>query len=219
MCQLFDDAGAGRSTLHETSRNPASCQFEYRGKSCRDTFRLWLKYAADQLRRQPTELQVADLDADLISDFLTFVETRRGNGARSRNTRLSAIRSCFKYVAVNEPQLLYHCQQMLTMPPQAVRKRTIDYLARAEIETAIGSDLTTWAGRRDRTLLLFGLQTGVRVSELINLTCWRRALGTGAHVRCMGKGGKERSTLRKDCVRGLRLGSTSASAPMLSRYS
>lgn len=73
--------------------------------SYRDTFRLLLKYAADRLRRQPTELQVADLDANLVGDFLTFVETRRGNGARSRNTRLSAIRSFFKYVAPNEPQL------------------------------------------------------------------------------------------------------------------
>jgi integrase/recombinase XerD len=171
--------------------------------SYRDTFRLLLKYAAERLGRQPTELQIADLDAELIGSFLTFVETRRGNGARSRNVRLSAIRSFFKYVAVNEPQLLHHCQQLLAVPSKRYEKRIIDYLTRVEIEAIIKvADLTTWAGRRDRTLLLLALQTGLRVSGLINLTCGDVALGTGAHVRCMGKGRKQRSTpLRKDCVK------------------
>jgi site-specific recombinase XerD len=173
--------------------------------SYRDTFRLLLKYAADRLKRQPTQLQVADLDAELIGDFLTFIETRRGNGARSRNTRLSAIRSFFKYVAGNEPQLLHHCQQLLAMPSKRYEKRTIDYLTHAEIEALIGAaDLATRSGRRDRMLLLLALQTGLRVSELINLTCGDVALGNGAHVRCMGKGRKERSTpLRKDCAQAL----------------
>jgi len=175
--------------------------------SYRDTFRLLLRYAADRLKREPTQLQIADLDADLIGGFLTFVETRRGNGARSRNTRLSAIRSFFKYVAPNEPQLLHHCQQVLAMPSKRYEKRTIDYLTRAEIQALIAApDPTTRPGRRDRMLLLLALQTGLRVSELINLTCGDVALGTGAHVRCIGKGRKERSTpLRKDCVQALRV--------------
>lgn len=173
--------------------------------SYRDTFRLLLKYAADRLRRQPTELRISDIDADLVGDFLTFVEAKRGNGARSRNTRLSAIHSFFKYVAGNEPQLLHHCQQVLAMPSKRYEKRTIDFLTRAEIEALIGAaDPTTRSGRRDRMLLLLGLQTGLRVSELINLTCGDVVLGAGAHVRCMGKGRKERTTpLRKDCVEAL----------------
>jgi len=175
--------------------------------SYRDTFRLLLKYAADRLGRAPTALQIADIDADLVGDFLTFVETNRGNGARSRNTRLSAIRSFFAYVAGNEPQLLHHCQKVLAMPSKRYEKRTIDYLTRAEIEALIGAaDVTTRSGRRDRMLLLLALQTGLRVSELINLTCGDVALSTGAHVRCMGKGRKERSTpLRKDCTQALRV--------------
>ncbi len=174
--------------------------------SYRDTFRLLLKYASDRLGRQPTALQLADIDAELIGAFLTFVETKRGNGARSRNTRLAAIHSFFKYVAVNEPQLLHHCQQVLAMPSKRYEKRTIDYLTRAEIEALIASaNRSCWSGRRDRTLLLLALQTGLRVSELINLTCGDVELGTGAHVRCLGKGRKERSTpLRKDCVQALR---------------
>ena len=175
--------------------------------SYRDTFRLLLRYAADRLKREPTQLQIADIDAELIGSFLTFVETRRGNVARSRNTRLSAIRSFFKYVAGNEPQLLHQCQQVLAMPSKRYEKRTIDFLTRAEIEALIrAADPRTRSGRRDRMLLLLALQTGLRVSELINLTCADVVLGTGPHVRCMGKGRKERTTpLRKDCVEALRV--------------
>jgi len=174
--------------------------------SYRDTFRLLLKYASSHLRRAPTDLQVADIDADLVGTFLADIEATRGNAARSRNTRLSAIRSFFKYVAANEPQLLHHCQRVLAMPSKRHEKRTIDYLTRPEIEALIAApDPTTWHGRRDRTLLALALQTGLRVSELINLTCGDVALGAGAHVRCMGKGRKERSTpIRKDCVKALR---------------
>jgi integrase/recombinase XerD len=173
--------------------------------SYRDTFRLLLRYAADRLGRQPTQLQVLDLDANLVGDFLTFLETNRGNGSRSRNTRLSAIHSFFKYVAGNEPQLLHHCQQVLAMPSKRHEKRTIDFLTGLEIEALIeAADKTTPCGRRDRMLLMLALQTGLRVSELISLNCSDVALGSGAHVRCMGKGRKERATpLRKDCVEAL----------------
>ena len=108
-------------------------------------------------------------DLCLVGDFLTSLETNRGNGARSRNTRLSAIRSFFKYVAVNEPQLPHHCQQVLAMPSKRYEKRTIDYLTRAEIEALIGSaDLRRRSGRRDWILLLLAVQTGLRVSELMS---------------------------------------------------
>ena len=174
--------------------------------SYRDTFRLLLRYAADRLARTPTSLQVDDIDAELVGQFLSFVETARANSARSRNTRLSAIRSFFKYVAVHEPQLLHHCQKILAMPSKRYEKRAIDFLNRDEVEALVAApDPKTWFGRRDRTLLLVAVQTGLRVSELINLTCGDVVLGPGAHVRCSGKGRKERSTpLRKDSLRALR---------------
>jgi integrase/recombinase XerD len=174
--------------------------------SYRDTFRLLLRYAADHIERLPTALQVVDIDADLVGSFLNDIEKRRGNSARSRNTRLAAIRSFFKYVAANEPQLLHHCQRVLAMPSKRYEKRPIAYLVRAEIEAVIAApDLSTWHGRRDRALLALALQTGLRVSELSNLSCGDVALGAGAHVRCTGKGRKERATpLRKDCVKVLR---------------
>lgn len=174
--------------------------------SYRDTFRLLLRYVADQLGRAPTDLQLADVDAAIVGGFLSFVELQRGNGARTRNTRLSAIRSFFTYVAVNEPQLLHHCQRVLAMPSKRHEKRTIDYLSRGEIEALLSApDPCTWFGRRDRTLLMLAVQTGLRVSELIHLGRGDIVLGAGAHVRCMGKGRKERSTpLRRDCAEALR---------------
>ena len=174
--------------------------------SYRDTFRLLLTHASERLARMPTDLQVADIDAELVGHFLSDIESTRGNSARTRNTRLSAIRSFFKYVATNEPQLLHHCQKVLAMPPKRYEKPMIDYLNRDEIEALLAApDLTSWYGRRDRALLLLALQTGLRVSELIQLSCGDVVLGTGAHVRCKGKGRKDRSTpLRRDSVRVLR---------------
>jgi len=174
--------------------------------SYRDTFRLLLRYVSGRLRRPPTELQVTDIDAELVGMFLADIESTRGNSARSRNARLSAIRSFFKYVAVNEPQLLHHCQRILAMPPKRHEKRAIDYLSRAEIEALIAApDLSSWHGRRDRALLALALQTGLRVSELIGLSRGDIVLGAGAHVRCTGKGRKERATpIRKDSVKMLR---------------
>jgi integrase/recombinase XerD len=173
--------------------------------SYRDTFRLLLRYASDHIG-PPTTLQMMDIDADLVGSFLSDIEKRRGNSARSRNTRLAAIRSFFKYVAANEPQLLHHCRRVLAMLPKRYVKRPIAYLTRAEIEAVIAApDLSTWHGRRDRALLALALQTGLRVSELTNLSCGDVAFGASAHVWCMGKGRKERATpLRKDCVKVLR---------------
>ncbi|MCG8651423.1 MAG: site-specific integrase [Pirellulales bacterium] len=174
--------------------------------SYRDTFRLLLNYAADQLGRAPTDLRLADIDAELVGGFLSFVESERGNSARTRNARLSAIRSFFTYVAVHEPQLLHHCQRVLAMPSKRHEKRTIDYLTRDEIVALLDApDLSTWYGRRDRTLLMLALQTGLRVSELIHLARSDVVLRAGAHVRCMGKGRKDRLTpIRRDCAEALR---------------
>jgi site-specific recombinase XerD len=174
--------------------------------SYRDTFRLLLNFTSAELGRFPTDLEVADIDVEIVGRFLESVEKERENTARSRNTRLAAIRSFFKYVAVNEPQLLHHCQRILAMPSKRYEKRVIDYLTQAEIEALIAApDPLTWYGRRDHTMLVIALQTGLRVSELINLTCGDAVLGTGAHVRCLGKGRKERATpLRKDSVTALR---------------
>ena len=169
----------------------------------RDTFRLLLRFASEQRGKAPTRLRIEDLDADLIGDFLLHVETARRNGARSRNTRLAAIRSFFRYVAMNEPAYLLHCQRILAMPSKRYVKRTVTFLDAREIAALLAApDRATWVGRRDHAILLVALQTGLRASELINLRCKDAVLGTGAHIRCDGKGRKERCTpLRRDTVK------------------
>jgi site-specific recombinase XerD len=169
----------------------------------RDTFRLLLRFASERRGKALTKLAIEDLDADLVADFLTHVEAARRNGARSRNTRLAAIRSFFRYVAMNEPAYLLHCQRILAMPSKRYVKRTVTFLDAGEIAALLAApDRATWVGRRDHAILLVALQTGLRASELINLRCKDVVLGTGAHIRCDGKGRKERCTpLRRDTVK------------------
>ncbi len=174
--------------------------------SYRDTFRLLVRYALRKLRKAPANLEIGDLDTDFLGAFLTDLETERGNGARSRNTRLAAIRSFFGYVAVQEPQHAAQAQRVLAMPAKRYTRRPVDFLDRDEIEALLEvPDTQTRAGRRDRTLLLVAVQTGLRASELIRLRCDDVQLGSGAHVRCHGKGRKQRCTpLRRDALAALR---------------
>jgi site-specific recombinase XerD len=169
----------------------------------RDTFRLLLRYAGARLNRAPTKLRIEDIDAGLVGDFLGHVEKVRRNSARSRNTRLAAIRSFYRYVAMEEPQHALHCQRILAMPSKRYVKQAVDFIDRAEMTALLATpDTASWIGRRDQAILLLVLQTGLRVSELINLNCGDVILGPGAHVRCEGKGRKQRSTpLRRDTIK------------------
>lgn len=174
----------------------------------RDTFRLLIRYASSRCKKSPTKLTIEDLDVDLVTEFLTYVETERGNTARSRNTRLAAIRSFFRYVAMTDPcWLLLHCQRILSMPNKRYVKRSVTFLNTEEMTALLAApDQRTWAGRRDHALLVLALQTGLRVSELINLRCKDVVLGTGAHICCLGKGRKERNTpLRRDTAKLIQL--------------
>lgn len=168
----------------------------------RDSFRLLLHFAVKKLGKNPTDLEIEDIDAPFIGEFLDYLETERGNATRTRNARLAAIHSFFRYVAMSEPAHLLLCQRILAIPSKRQERRPIDFLDRSEIDALLDSpDTSTWAGRRDRTLMLLAIQTGLRVSELIGLSNQDVVRGTGAHVRCEGKGRKQRCTpLRKDTV-------------------
>jgi integrase/recombinase XerD len=169
----------------------------------RDTFRLLLRYASARHGKPPVKLTIEDVDADLVADFLVHTETARGNSARSRNTRLAAIRSFFRYAAMGDPTWLLHCQRILAMPNKRYVKRAVTFLDSDEIVALLAApDRTTWTGRRDHALLLLAVQTGLRASELVGLKCGDVVLGSGAHIRCMGKGRKERATpLRRDTAK------------------
>jgi integrase/recombinase XerD len=172
----------------------------------RDSFRLLFRFAKERLGKAPSNLTIEDLSVSFIGDFLDHLENHRKNSARTRNIRLAAIHSFFQYVAFEEPAHALLCQRILAMPTKRHERRPISFLNRDEIDALLGSaDLTTWIGRRDRTLLLLTVQTGLRVSELTSLTCRDVVLGTGAHVHCQGKGRKHRCTpLRPETAKILR---------------
>lgn len=163
--------------------------------SYRDSFRLVLRFANVRLGKAPSSLTLDDLTVPFIGDFLDSLETGRRNSARTRNIRLAAIHSFFRYVALEEPTQALLCQRILAIPAKRHQRRPIEFLHREEVDALLdATDTTTWIGRRDRTMLLLAVQTGLRVSELVGLRCEDIVLGTGAHVHCLGKGRKERCT-------------------------
>jgi site-specific recombinase XerD len=162
--------------------------------SYRDTLRLLLAFARDRTGKQPAALDWDDLDAATISAFLDHLETSRGNGPRTRNLRLTAIRSLIRWASLRHPEHAAVFQQVLAIPPKRADKRTITFLDPAEAQALIGApDLARWEGRRDRAIIVLALQAGLRVSELTGLDCGDITLGTGSHVRCEGKGRKQRA--------------------------
>ncbi len=161
----------------------------------RDVFRLLLSYAADQAHIKPCDLDIADLDAPLIGAFLNHLEVDRGNSVRTRNHRLAAIHSLFAYLALHHPEHAATVQRVLAIPPKRFERTLVTFLTEEEAEALLGAcDRTRWTGRRDHTMLLLALQTGLRISELNRLTCSDITVGAGANVHCIGKGRKERRT-------------------------
>jgi integrase/recombinase XerD len=159
------------------------------------TFRLLLKFAQKRLGIPPSKLTLTDLNAPLLAEFLDDLEVSRANSARSRNTRLAAIRSFYHYAALEAPQHSGLIQRVLAIPYKRLSRRLVDYLTRPEIEALLGAvDKKTWVGRRDHAILLTTVQTGLRLSEITGLRQQDVFFGVGAHVRCEGKGRKERCT-------------------------
>lgn len=174
--------------------------------SYRDTFRLLLQFAQKRLRKPPAQLELNDLDAALIGSFLEDLEKHRRNGARSRNLRLTAIRSFFRYASLEAPAQSGVIQRVLAIPNQRQPRALVGFLTRPEIDALLAApNRTTWLGRRDHAFLLTAVQTGLRLSEMTALRHEDVSLGAGAHVRCRGKGRKERCTpLAKPTVAILR---------------
>jgi integrase/recombinase XerD len=172
----------------------------------RDAFRLLLRFAHDQTGKQPFELDLDDLDAPLIGAFLTHLEHDRGNSPKTRNARLGAIHSFYRFAALEHPEHAHTIARVMAIPTKRYERNTVSYLDLPEIKALLAAPNTgTWLGRRDRALLLLMVQTGVRVSELVGLRIGDVHLGTGAHCRVTGKGRKKRSpTLTAETVQVLR---------------
>lgn len=174
--------------------------------SYRDTFRLLLRFAAEQKRKRPFQLDFADLDAELIGAFLEHLEVVRHNSVRTRNNRLSAIHSLFGYATLRHPEHAATIQRVLAIPIKLCDRKLLTYLIDDEVDALLKAcDLGTWAGRRDQAMLDLAVEAGLRISELAALNCSDLTLGTGANLHVVGKGRKERRVpLSRQTARMLR---------------
>ena len=162
-------------------------------KSYRDTFRLLLNFVQDRTGKAPSTLDWDDLGVELVSAFLDYFETERHNSPRSRNTRLAALRSLFRYAALRHPEHAQLIAQVLATPQKRYDKSNVSFLEPGEVAALLTApDRSRWEGRRDHALMVLALQTGLRLSELTGLRRADVVLGTRAHVRCTGKGRKQR---------------------------
>lgn len=161
--------------------------------SYRRTCVLLLRFVQDRTGKAPSALDWDDLDAEVISAFLAHLETDRHNSARSRNTRLAALRSLFRYAALRHPEHAQLIAQVLAIPQKRFDKISVSFLQPDEVDALLTApDRDRWEGRRDHALIALAVQTGLRLSELTGLTCADVDLGPAAHVRCRGKGRKQR---------------------------
>jgi integrase/recombinase XerD len=161
----------------------------------RDTMRLLLTFTAERTGTAPAHLQLEDFDAPLVGAFLDHLEHQRGNSVRSRNTRLAAIHSLFRFAALRHPDHAALIARVLAIPPKRCDRAVVSYLTDEEIDALLAApDTSRSIGRRDHALLVVAIQTGLRVSELAALRCGDVHLGAGAHLRCTGKGRKQRCT-------------------------
>ena len=159
------------------------------------TFRLLLSYASDRAHKPPAALDIADLDAALISAFLDHLERHRHNLPTTRNNRLAAIHSLFAYLALHHPEHAGSIQRVLAMPAKRTERNLVTWLTEPEVDALLGAcDNTSWTGRRDYAMFALTIQTGLRISELCGLTCQDVTLTVGANVHTLGKGRKERRT-------------------------
>lgn len=161
----------------------------------RDTLKLLLAFASKRLGREPSQLDIGELDATIIAAFLDHLEHDRGNSISTRNARLAAIHSLFRYAAHRHPEHAQDIQRVLAIPIKRSNQAVVTFLEPDQINALINApDRATWTGRRDHALLVTAIQTGLRATELTGLNIADVHLGTGAHVNCRGKGRKERIT-------------------------
>ncbi|HEY5303471.1 MAG TPA: tyrosine-type recombinase/integrase, partial [Acidimicrobiales bacterium] len=161
----------------------------------RDTFKLLFAFIQDKSAKAPSSLGFEDIDAALVGSFLHHLEVDRGNSARTRNVRLAAIHSFFRFAALRHPEHAQNIQRVLAIPTKRFERALVSFLSDDEVTALLAApDQAQFIGRRDHALLLLALQSGMRVSELVGLRRGDVVFDARSHVRCMGKGRKERTT-------------------------
>jgi len=163
--------------------------------SYRDTFRQFLKFTEPRLHKAPSALNFPEIDAPLIMAFLDHLEKHQGVSTRSRNLRLTALHSFFRFAAFEVPTHSAQIQRVLAIPSKRFTRKLVPFLTRPEVDALLAApDQRTWSGRRDHAFMLLAVQTGLRLSEMRSLRRQDLILGAGAHVHVIGKGRKERCT-------------------------
>lgn len=163
--------------------------------SYRDTWRMLLKYLTTALGVPTDRLDFDAVTATNVTGFLDHLEQERGNNAKTRNTRLTAIRSVLGRALPDHPEHAATITQVLAIPPRRTARPVIEFLVPAEVDALLAApDRQTWTGRRDHALLAMTIQTGLRISEVSSLTYDDIHLGTGPHIACTGKGRRQRIT-------------------------
>jgi len=163
--------------------------------SYRDTFCQFLRFTEQRLHKQPSRLTFEQIDAPLIIAFLDHLEKHQGIGTRSRNLRLTAMRSFFRFASFEVPTHSAQIQRVLAIPDKRFTRTLVPFLTRSEVDALLAApDEHTWSGRRDDAFIMLAVQTGLRLSEMTGLQRQDIVLGAGGHVRVIGKGRKERCT-------------------------
>jgi len=162
-------------------------------RSYRDSFRQFLTFAQQRLHRPPSRLNIEQIDAPLVAAFLEELEKQRSLTVRSRNLRLTAIHSFFRYAVFELPDHAAQIQRVLAIPSKRFTRTLVSFLSRTEVDALLAApDRSTWSGRRDHAFILTAVQTGLRLSEITGLKREDLIFEAGAHVHVVGKGRKER---------------------------
>ena len=162
-------------------------------RSYRDSFRQFLTFAQQRLHRPPSRLNIEQIDAPLVAAFLEELEKQRSLTVRSRNLRLTAIHSFFRYAFFELPDHAAQIQRVLAIPSKRFTRTLVSFLSRTEVDALLAApDRSTWSGRRDHAFILTAVQTGLRLSEITGLKREDLIFEAGAHVHVVGKGRKER---------------------------
>lgn len=163
--------------------------------SYRDTWRMLIKYLAATLDTGADRIDFDAITVTSISAFLDHLEHDRGNNAKTRNTRLTAIRAVLNQALPDHPEHAATITQVLAIPPKRTTRKVIEFLTPTETHALLTApDQHTWTGRRDHALLALTVQTGLRISEITAATLDDVHLGAGAHIACTGKGRRQRIT-------------------------
>ncbi len=163
-------------------------------RSYRDAIRLLFGFIAERYATDPTSVTVEQVTAEVVRAFLAYLEEERGNSTATRNQRLAAIHSLFRFIGRQVPELVAQATQIRSIPARCTPTPVISYLDKYEIDALLAvPNRQRHQGRRDYALLLFLYNSGARATEAVMLTIGNLFLGAAPAAHLLGKGRKKRA--------------------------